>query len=70
MKVRISYQHVTGHSAYDQEFVGEGPDMIAARHAAQVAANRTARGLALPLEFNWENRVPQGDGMVTVMYDF
>lgn len=69
MKVTISYQHITGVSCYDREFVGEGNTLAEARAQAVVKANKALYGIGLPTEFGWKNRLPQGDGMVVVMYD-
>ena len=70
MKVRISYQHVTGHSGYDREWVGDGPTFEAAKTAAEAQARRERPGLKVPEKMFWENRLPQGDGIVVVLYDF
>lgn len=70
MKARISYQHVTGHSGYDREWAGEGTTLAEAVSAAVTAALAEKPHLKLPEKLSWENRVSQGDGMVTVLYDF
>ena len=70
MKVRVSYQHVTGQSRYDREFEGTGGTFSEARDAAVASAKSKLPGLRIPERLFWENRVPQGDGMVVVLYDF
>lgn len=70
MKVRVSYQHVAGHSQYDREWDGVGGTFEEAREAAIAATPDELRGLSIPEELFWENRLSQGNGMVVVLYDF
>ena len=72
MKVRISYQHVSGHSQYDREWIGEGENFETAREAAVKEAMREFPFpyLRIPALLGWENRVYQGNNMLVVLYDF